>query len=95
MRLALALGRLDVDAMLDEMTPLEAAEWSAYFDMEPVGFFADRQLFIRLSQLIASVNGNDITHGEIERLFALPGEEIPDEVEDSTTIMAKLASILR
>lgn len=32
-RLAEAMGRTDVDAMLDEMTPHQLAEWRAYMDV--------------------------------------------------------------
>lgn len=31
------MGRVDVDAMLDEMTPEELTEWLAYWSLEPFG----------------------------------------------------------
>jgi hypothetical protein len=37
-RLALALGRLDVDEMLSEMSAKEFREWRAYTIVEPWGF---------------------------------------------------------
>lgn len=36
-RLALAMGRLDVDQMLDELTPHQWNMWRAYYDVEPFG----------------------------------------------------------
>ena len=37
MRLALALGHVNVDAMLDLVTPEQITEWWAYYILEPFG----------------------------------------------------------
>lgn len=36
-RLALAMGRVDVDAMLDELTWPQLREWMAYYEIDPWG----------------------------------------------------------
>ena len=40
-RLALACGRWDVDALLDEMTPRQWAQWQTFDRLEPIGGVAD------------------------------------------------------
>lgn len=37
MRLALAVGRIDVDSMLDEIEPSQFDEWVAFYHIEPFG----------------------------------------------------------
>lgn len=37
MRLALALGEVDVDGMLDRITPEQFVEWIAFYSLEPFG----------------------------------------------------------
>lgn len=40
MRLAIACGRPDVDAMLESITSQEFDEWVAYYRLEPFGYQA-------------------------------------------------------
>lgn len=52
MRLALAMGRIDVDAMLDEVDHDQFIEWAAFFSVEPHGWNAINLAQARISTMI-------------------------------------------
>lgn len=55
MRLALALGRCDVDEMLSELTAGQLTEWEAFFMLEPWGESVQNYRFAALSSLLANI----------------------------------------
>lgn len=52
-RLALAMRRLDVDAMLAGLTRSEFVEWQAYYLIEPWGAKAEDERHARLCAMVA------------------------------------------
>lgn len=56
-RLALNLGRADVDAMLDEMSAIQFREWMAYAELEPFGGDVDEIRSAQLRALIMNAVG--------------------------------------
>lgn len=54
-RLALALGRADVDALMDEITYPQLREWRAFSEIEPFGTSADWFRHGDLMALIANI----------------------------------------
>lgn len=57
MRLALATGWSDPDAMLDAMTPRQWREWQAADIVEPVGVRGIELILARIGELLAGVCG--------------------------------------
>jgi hypothetical protein len=65
------MGRLDVDAMLSEVTEKEFAEWRAYFKLEPWGYSMHEELAAQ--QTMNSMRGSadesqlyPFTHHDLE-----------------------------
>lgn len=72
MRLALALGRANVDAMLRELTAEQFAEWFAFHGLEPWGFQVEN---LRMG-VIASTTAN--VSGRLRRQVS-PADFMPQE----------------
>lgn len=58
MRLALALGRANVDQMLRELTAEQFAEWCAFFGMEPWGFQEENRRVGVIASTVANFSGH-------------------------------------
>lgn len=54
-RLALAMGRVDVEAMLHEITLPQMTRWMAYYQIEPFGDWAQWQQHGALLSMIANI----------------------------------------
>lgn len=56
------MGWLDVDAMLDHMTPQQWAEWQAKDSVEPIGHRGTHEVLAILGAIVAGLGGaKDIT----------------------------------
>jgi hypothetical protein len=56
------MGWLDVDAMLDHMTPQQWAEWQAKDSVEPIGHRGTHEILAILGAIVAGLGGaKDIT----------------------------------
>lgn len=60
MRLALQLGRANVDAMLREVTAEQFAEWAAFFSLEPWGFHEENRRMGVLASTVANMSGKKL-----------------------------------
>ena len=65
-RLALAMKRLDVDQMLDEMTPQQFDGWRKYYEIEPFGWWALGKEILRYLRMM--VYEQDITDEEVRQI---------------------------
>ena len=57
-RLAEIMGWLDVDAMLDHMTPQQWAEWQAKDSVEPIGHRGTHEVVAILGAMLAGAWGS-------------------------------------
>ena len=57
MRLALALGRANVDSMLRELTAEQLSEWAAFYDLEPWGFHEENRRVGVIASTVANMAG--------------------------------------
>lgn len=93
MRLALQLGRADVDAMLESITSRQFAEWQAFFELEPFGSRWDDLRFGQLAAVLrAAVLGAGGVKGKpatAEQLFPPP-----DAAERKTQTANRLKATL-
>ena len=60
MRLALQLGRANVDAMLRELTAEQFAEWAAFFGLEPWGFHEENRRMAVVASTVANMSGKKV-----------------------------------
>lgn len=56
-RLAEVMGWLDVDAMLDQMTPQQWTEWQAKDIIEPIGHRGTHEVLAILGAIVAGLGG--------------------------------------
>jgi hypothetical protein len=84
-RLALQMGRWDVDNLIDEMTPEAIADWVAFAEFEPMGL--ERVEIILAQGFIRLLAAEGITY-ELEEF--LPW--LPDYKQSADEIAAKLGS---
>jgi len=61
MRLAIACGRHDVDAMLESMTAQQFNEWIAYYQLEPYGHEAVKDVIATAASAICHALGAKVT----------------------------------
>jgi hypothetical protein len=89
LRLALQLGRADVDLMLGEITSRQFAEWQAFFELEP---FGSRWEDLRAGQAAAVVrNGVLAAAGaKAKPMTADDVMPVPDERERKAQTGSKL-----
>ena len=65
MRLAVAVGRTDVDAMMTELSYQDWAEWLAFLSREPVGPAAwDARIGWVLAVLVQAITGQKTKPGD-------------------------------
>lgn len=60
MRLALALGRANVDEMLRELSAAQFSEWFAFYSLEPWGFMEENRRMSVLASTVANVAGKTL-----------------------------------
>lgn len=70
------MGRLDVDAMLSEMTASQLTEWAAYASLEPWGTDVDDQRAGVIAATVANMAGKVLPKGK----ELSPGDLFPDRL---------------
>ena len=88
-RLALALGRHDVDKLAEEMTPGQIAEWMAFWQIEPFG--DEWRRTARATVMMANVMGAKIKPDN-ETQF-LPGYDPFEQMLTPEELRAKFERI--
>lgn len=81
-RLAVAMGELDVDALLDRMSPQQLAEWMAYDQVEPIRH--DMKMLAMLVNVVSSTLGGPVNTPEFSN--TVTPWLIPESEDDADAI---------
>ncbi len=87
-RLALALGRADVEEMLRGMSAREFVRWWAFYAVEPWGFREENRRVALLGTTIANVSGKTLKKPLRMKDF------MPDEPLSQTALSVKAKALL-
>jgi hypothetical protein len=87
LRLALALGQPDVDAMLGGLSAAQLHEWMAFYRLEPWGFWEEN----KRTAVLASTTAN--TSGNVKRLVA-PADFMPKDPLTPAQLIARAKALL-
>lgn len=82
-------GRVDVDQMLDEMTPAQFMEWQAKDIIEPIGHRGTQEILALFASMVASMMGKTVG----PEVFAYWKQKPKEEVASHKSTMMALAAI--
>ena len=83
MRLALQLGRPNVDEMLQGLSAQQFAEWRAFYALEPWGYHEERGRMSTLAATIANYAGKVLPKGRVvEPKDFMPAEARPSRASE-------------
>lgn len=90
MRLAEATGHVDVDAMLEQMTPRQFAEWCAKDEVDPIGMNGTNSILAKIGELVAAVTGNKHTQRDFMPWLPEPREVALTPAQSRAAVMDEL-----